>query len=59
MMIVTKDAVLLRLPSGAAFLVTREPGPCKKCQTQHYFFVNRNGETLCSTCDPGEPEERP
>lgn len=56
-MIETKDAMLFRLPSGAAFLVLKEPGPCKRCKAAHYFFVNRGGTTLCSACDAGEPTD--
>lgn len=31
-------------------IVTREPWRCVKCDTMHYWFVNRMGRTLCVFC---------
>jgi hypothetical protein len=33
------------------FVVCVQPLTCPQCKTEHYFFLNRNGRTLCAICD--------
>ena len=41
----------IRCEGTAALIITTEPGTCCRCRATHYFFVCRDGHTLCVKCD--------
>lgn len=36
---------------GHTFVACSRPLTCPNCKTEHFFFFNRNGRTLCAICD--------
>ncbi len=39
------------LPDASLLVMLTEPRACPKCKTVHFWFVNRDGSTLCVACD--------
>jgi len=37
--------------SGCTRQAFDEASPCPRCESMHFFWVNRNGGTLCAGCD--------
>jgi hypothetical protein len=37
--------------SDSTFVVLVAPRNCPACKAAHFFFLNRNGRTLCAVCD--------
>lgn len=39
-------------PRGdSTFVLSANPRTCPSCKAEHWFFVNRNGRTVCAICD--------
>jgi hypothetical protein len=37
--------------SGGMLIVAKHAGECGCCHTARYAFINRNGRSLCISCD--------
>ena len=42
---------LLFFGRECTFIVTAKPLQCPGCGEARFFFINRNGRTLCAECD--------
>ena len=43
--------------SGCTWQAFDEASQCPRCESMHFFWINRNGGTLCSSCDEEVPRE--
>jgi hypothetical protein len=51
MLIVTETEIITFDDKGGAVICLKDPVECPRCRRMAAFIVNRNGKTLCSTCD--------
>jgi len=50
-MILTTKHAILASANGCAAIILTEARQCKLCKAMHFWFINRNGRTLCAACD--------
>ena len=45
------DKPLMFFSRDCTFIVTAKPRQCPGCGEARFFFINRDGRTLCAECD--------
>jgi len=48
---------LLLVASADGLVCVSDALACVRCRTMHFFFLNRNGHTLCLECSRRENEQ--
>lgn len=43
--------IYLHHHKGYSSLAYAEPSPCGCCRAMNFFWINRDGETVCTGCD--------